>query len=125
MINYPLFFQTCDTFAYKHSFTELKDKMNEVKQEFRDHTVLANFIDNHDNNRFLSKNSNINILKNAALYTLFHEGIPVIYYGTEQKFNGVGDPGARECFFNSLDTSSPLYAWFQTVVGIRKSNQVG
>lgn len=124
MINYPLFFKTCDTFAYKHSFKELKSMMDQVKAEFRDHKVLANFIDNHDNNRFLSKNKNINILKNAALFTLFHEGIPIIYYGTEQEFNGVGDPGARECFFNSFKEKARLYVWFTKVISIRKNNNV-
>lgn len=98
--------------------------MDQVQKNFRDHKVLANFIDNHDNNRFLSKNSNVNILKNAALFTLFHEGIPIIYYGTEQKFNGVGDPGARECFFNSFNTKSELYTWFQKAIKIRKDNAV-
>lgn len=124
MINYPRYFKTIDTFAYNKSFTSLFYMMNQVKKAFKNNSLLANFIDNHDNDRFLSKNPDTTILKNALLFTLFSEGIPVIYYGTEQMFKGKGDPGAREVFFNSFNTSSPIFQWLKTTITVRKQHKV-
>ena len=124
MLNYPLYFSINDVFAYGNSFTGLANTLNEIKQEFRDHTVLGNFVDNHDHDRFLHLNSNVNDLKQALVFTLFTEGVPIMYYGTEQMFNGWGDPGSRESFFHSMNTSSPLYGYVQKVVGVKKTNKV-
>ena len=43
------------------------------KQYYRDVSVLGNFLDNHDNPRFLSVNSDQNALKNALAYVIFAE----------------------------------------------------
>lgn len=68
------------------------------------------FIDNHDNARFLSQQSDIQLYKNALVYTLLSEGIPIIYYGTEQGFNGGNDPDNREpLWISNYNQSSTLY----------------
>lgn len=53
------------------------------------------FIDNHDNSRFLFSQSSYTLYKNAIAMTLFTQGIPIIYYGTEQGYNGGDDPKNR------------------------------
>ena len=50
------------------------------------HDILGTFIDNHDQIRFLNQQTDLQLYKNAILYTLLSEGIPIIYYGTEQVF---------------------------------------
>lgn len=40
--------------------------------------------DNHDNARFLNVQSDVKKYQAAITYVLFGEGIPIIYYGTEQ-----------------------------------------
>jgi glycosidase len=61
--------------------------------------VLVNFLDNHDLPRFLFEKADKNVLE-AALYFLFTwDGIPCLYYGTEQEFSGGVDPKNREDMF--------------------------
>ncbi len=58
--------------------------------------ILVNFIDNHDIPRFLYDQPSVPALKNALFYLLTQDGIPCIYYGTEQAFEGGNDPANRE-----------------------------
>ena len=58
--------------------------------------VLVNFMDNHDVSRFLYDFNDLDALKNALFYLLTMDGIPCIYYGTEQAYNGGNDPANRE-----------------------------
>lgn len=41
--------------------------------------------------------------------TLTSVGIPIIYYGSEQYFNGGQDPYDREPMWNSFNRNSDLY----------------
>lgn len=58
--------------------------------------VLVNFMDNHDVSRFLFEFNDLDALENALFYLLTMDGIPCIYYGTEQAYNGGNDPTNRE-----------------------------
>jgi glycosidase len=62
---------------------------------------LPTFIDNHDMPRFLHiSKGDVDAMHQALALLYFAEGIPVLYYGTEQNFLG-GDPDHenRECMF--------------------------
>jgi alpha-amylase len=56
---------------------------NTSKSTFKDIHILGNFVDNHDNARFLSVNGNINAFKNALAWSMTYPGIPIVYYGDE------------------------------------------
>ena len=59
--------------------------------------LLVNFLDNHDVARFLFfGQKDTEALRNALTLLLTEEGIPCIYYGTEQDFSGGNDPANRE-----------------------------
>ena len=63
---------------------------------------LVTFLDNHDNPRFLSTseaNNNTNRLEVALAFLYTSRGIPCLYYGTEQGFDGTTDPNDREDMF--------------------------
>ena len=63
---------------------------------------LVTFLDNHDNPRFLStseSNDNTNRLEVALAFLYTSRGIPCLYYGTEQGFDGTTDPNDREDLF--------------------------
>ena len=63
---------------------------------------LVTFLDNHDNPRFLSTseaNNNTNRLEVALAFLYTSRGIPCLYYGTEQGFDGTTDPNDREDIF--------------------------
>lgn len=72
--------------------------------------LLGTFIDNHDQVRFLHEQPDYKLYQNAITYVLLSEGIPIIYYGTEQGFNGGNDPYNREPLWPSnFNTNSELY----------------
>ncbi len=62
----------------------------------------VNFIDNHDVARFLFEAvGDKDALRNALSYLMTVEGIPCIYYGTEQDFAGGNDPANREVLWDT------------------------
>jgi alpha-amylase len=62
----------------------------------------VNFIDNHDVARFLYEaKGNVAALRNALTLLLLEEGIPCLYYGTEQEFKGGNDPANREVMWTT------------------------
>jgi alpha-amylase len=58
--------------------------------------TLVNFLDNHDVSRFLFEQPDPAALRAALLVLLTEDGIPCLYYGTEQEFRGGNDPANRE-----------------------------
>jgi len=63
---------------------------------------LVNFMDNHDVARFLFfANGDKAALRNAITLLMTEEGIPCLYYGTEQDFAGGNDPANREVLWNT------------------------
>ena len=116
--------------------------------------MLVNFIDNHDVSRFLY-GMNPTIAPNidngrcdqplvdtrnpadvarfrprlfaALTYLLTEDGIPAIYYGTEQDFTGGNDPANRERLWDSnfdvteVRNGQPTtFAWTRRLLGIRR-----
>ena len=72
--------------------------------------LLVNFLDNHDVARYASPvdscytdaESARRKLHNALSLMLTQDGIPCIYYGTEQDFSGGNDPENRERLFDTV-----------------------
>lgn len=60
------------------------------------HSSTGTFLDNHDQARFLSVQPDTTLYKAALTYLFMSQGIPIVYYGTEQGFNGGPDPANRE-----------------------------
>ncbi|MCB9561689.1 MAG: alpha-amylase [Kofleriaceae bacterium] len=58
--------------------------------------VLVNFLDNHDLPRFLFEDASVAQLRTALGFLFTWDGIPCVYYGTEQLFDGGVDPKNRE-----------------------------
>jgi len=66
--------------------------------------VLVNFLDNHDLPRFMfEKGGDYTIQRVALMYLMTWDGIPCVYYGTEQGFAGGVDPKNREDMFRGND----------------------
>jgi alpha-amylase len=83
--------------------------------------ALVNFIDNHDVGRFLfSSNGDKAGLRNALVLNMTAQGVPCLYYGTEQDFDGGNDPANREVLWNTnFATTGTTFTWFQTLAKIR------
>ncbi|MCA9619657.1 MAG: alpha-amylase [Myxococcales bacterium] len=83
--------------------------------------TLVNFIDNHDVPRFLFEGS-VEGLHLAMTYALTEQGIPCIYYGTEQRFDGGNDPANREdMWLSGFDTSAPTFSFLSRLTALRKA----
>jgi hypothetical protein len=69
---------------------------------------LVTFLDNHDQARFLSVGGATPQRLNVALTFLYtSRGVPCLYYGTEQAFNGATDPNDREDMFDGEFEQGP------------------
>lgn len=84
--------------------------------------TLVNFLDNHDVPRFLYSGKGEDALKNALLFLFTEDGLPCVYYGTEQGFAGGNDPANREdLWVSGYDTAAPMYKWIKRLSGLRKA----
>ncbi|MBW2732759.1 MAG: alpha-amylase [Deltaproteobacteria bacterium] len=98
--------------------------------------VPINFLDNHDVARFLNVTDKadpaqaVNALHGALVYLMTSIGIPCIYYGTEQQFEGGNDPGNRENMWlgnakrklRPFDRENPTFKLIKTLNQIRKKH---
>lgn len=92
VLNYPLWYALIDSFMGQ-DFSRLASMMSTEVSLFSDVNALANFLDNHDQPRFASREGNDVVRdRNAATYLMFTSGIPVVYYGFEHRFGGAADP---------------------------------
>lgn len=72
-LNYPMYFKLRAAFQEQGTMRNIHDGITQNINAFKDVSVLGNFLDNHDNPRFLSKNSDQIALKNALAYLIFAE----------------------------------------------------
>ena len=127
LLSYPLYFTMLDVFARQESMLALESLLGpegSYYQMFSDLYFLGNFIDNHDNARFLYSQSSLTLYKNALTMTVMNIGIPIVYYGSEQGYNGGNDPANRESLWPNYDINSDLYSFITTVVNTRKKEQI-
>ena len=125
--NYPLYYSIND--GFKGDMTYLHEYFTEKRDVYPDATVLGVFIGNHDNPRFLHQDEwnqrTKKQLDNASVFSVFWEGIPIVYYGDEQYFDGGGDPGCREALWESnFNTSTPLYQYYKQALNVRKKKAI-
>ena len=124
-LDYPLYYAMRDVFGGQQSMYQLQSMLQECEQSFSDVSVLGTFLDNHDNPRFLSTQQDYTLYKNGLLFTVLTQGIPIIYYGTEQGFSGGNDPNNREPLWpTGFSTDGDLYTFIKNAIGVRKSQEV-
>jgi alpha-amylase len=85
--------------------------------------ALVNFVDNHDVPRFQCGQADDRKLRVALAFAMMAEGVPCIYYGTEQGFSGCGDPSNRERLWDAgYNQKHPLYEWIATLARVRREH---
>ena len=129
VFNYPLSFTIKDAFGGGNdpnkNMTLLKNYWDNSRNKYPDASILGVFIDNHDNKRYLNEEGRTKrSLDNASIFTIFFEGIPVLYYGDEQYFDGGDDPLNREPLWGHYNTSNTLYVEFSKANKIRKNKKI-
>ncbi len=88
-------------------------------------SMPINFIDNHDVPRFLwdATGANREQLHLAVTFIYTAQGIPCVYYGTEQEFRGGNDPSNREDLWpTGFPTDGPTFKHIQRVSAIRRQS---
>jgi alpha-amylase len=124
LLNYPIWYTTLGTFGYGDSMFKIRDTLDQCRATFKDTNALGVFNDNHDNERFLNRNSDWQAVKSMTAFSMFMEGIPIFYYGTEQGFHGGDDPDNREPLWTSMNTDHEIYKFTSTLVHARKAAKV-
>ena len=73
--------------------------------------------------RFLfASNGDVVALRNALSLLLTEDGIPCIFYGTEQEFHGGNDPGNREVLWTTgFPTGGQTYQHIAKLARVRKA----
>jgi alpha-amylase len=118
MFNFPFWHKMRETFVNGGPMRELADKMHEMESAgFRDTALLGNFVDNQDQPRFLNMRHDIVLLKNQLALIMLKNGIPMVYYGTEQAF---AQDSQRASLWPYYDQSSELYLYLKKLNMIRK-----
>lgn len=124
-LNYPLYYLMQDMFKSGNSMYDARNFWNQASQAFKNINVEGNFVDNHDNARFLYNYNKINRFQNAVAWTMTWPGIPILYYGGEQGYAGGNDPNNREILWPNIgNTQSTMYTFVKNVVTYRKNHQL-
>jgi len=123
--NYPLYRLIRDLFQKDYSFSHAVQFAHDNRIAYRDPEVLGNFVDNQDVRRFLNELPKINRFQNALAFIMTWPGIPIVYYGDEQGFNGGVVPENREPLWPKLNaTNSTLYNFVSKVAHFRKDQEL-
>ena len=111
VLDFQLYYQISGVFASASSSTyPLEGHYDDIAAYYDPAAQmrLVTFLDNHDLPRFLSvAGSTTNRLALALTFQLTSRGIPCVYYGTEQAFNGGNDPNNREDMFDGVFEQGP------------------
>jgi len=109
-LDFPLYFILEEVIKGFTNPSHLRERYERFKTLYADHgeasRYFVTFVDNHDQmsrpyRRFMHGNPHLQQAVLAIGYLLTSQGIPCIYYGTEQVFDGGGndDEYVRECMF--------------------------
>jgi glycosidase len=138
VIDYPLYFRTNDVFARQTAGAQsIMDYYGWQVFDYDPASIglLVTNLDNHDQPRFLHSslaNDNRARLRAALAFQILSPGVPSIYYGTEQWFNGGNDPFCREDMFDgqfefgpslgdNFHMSSDGFLWMRRLTELRRN----
>lgn len=112
VLDYPLYYTIGSVFATASGHTgQIENRYNNLTTANYDASALNALVlnlDNHDNSRFLNASGSSTARLELALAFLYTtRGIPSLYYGTEQDFNGGADPANREDMFDGSYEQGP------------------
>lgn len=141
-LDFPLYFMLEETLKGFIAPTPLRQRYDAFHAHYTDHgeagRYFVTFIDNHDQmarpyRRFMHRNPFPQQAVLALSYLLTSQGVPCIYYGTEQGFDGGGpdDSYVREAMFggrwgpfgtagrHGFNPNHEIYCGIQAVAAVR------
>ncbi|KLJ06930.1 alpha-amylase A type-3 [Blastomyces silverae] len=122
LVNFPIYYALREAFKSPGgNIANLYNMINTMKGSCADSTLLGTFAENHDTPRFASYTKDMSLAKNALVFTILADGIPIVYAGQEQHYAGTKDPDNREAtWLSGYNTESPLYQLTAKANKIRK-----
>ncbi|KAF8589927.1 glycoside hydrolase family 13 protein [Ramaria rubella] len=121
VLNYPIYYALVQAFGLPgpQNMTGLVEIMEQSKQQYQDLSVLGNFLENQDVPRWANLSVDIQSMYNAMVFTFLSDGIPIVYYGQEQRFSGNADPWNREPLWPSNYANTSSYTMMTTLNKLR------
>jgi glycosidase len=142
-LDFPLYFVLEEVIKGFVNPSHLRERYERFKTLYADHgeagRYFVTFVDNHDQmtrpyRRFLNQDPFPGQAVLAMGYLLTSQGVPCIYYGTEQGFDGGGDHDSyvRECMFGGqwgafestghhfFKQDHPIYKGIARIVSVRQ-----
>lgn len=141
-LDFPLYFELEEAIKGFSNPARLRARYDAFHSLYADHgeagRYFVTFVDNHDQmsrpyRRFLHDNPYRQQALLAVAYLLTSQGVPCLYYGTEQGFDGGGpdDSHVRECMFGGrwgafdstgrhfFDPGHPIYQGIAAIAKVR------
>ena len=138
VVYFPMYYTLLDVFKNQGATNLISQRRaNSSNYHSASQDKLITFFDNHDLARFITASSGTTYyphIKLAYLFMAAYPCIPCIYYGTEQGFDGGGDPWNREDMWdgqwdfgpsggNNFNESHELYTYIKYVNEKLRSNE--
>jgi alpha-amylase len=105
VFDYPLYYSMTRVFQKQTPMSDIVVSLAACvdNQDYgcKDSTLIGTFLENHDNPRFAHGTQDMSLVKNAMAFVALGDGIPVVYQGQEQHYQGGDDPGCREALWLS------------------------
>jgi alpha-amylase len=123
ILNYPIYTPMIESFNSKDAaMFPVFGAFTNVTDNCTDSTVLGTFTENQDVPRFPSITPDMELAKNIIAFSMLSDGIPMIYNGVEQHFNGTNDPHNREALWLSgFDQNATLYEYITMLNKVRNN----
>jgi alpha-amylase len=93
------------------NLSALASSVNTLQTSFKNGAKMTgSFLENHDQPRFQSLTNDSMLVRNAVAWPFVYDGIPILYYGQEQGYQGGPDPSNREAYVTDRLRSCRLCA---------------
>lgn len=120
-LNFPLYIQIRAAFIFHSSMFELDSVRKRMVQAMPEPQLLINFVNTHDEPRFLALQPDQALYSNAMVFMMCAEGIPLILYGDEQDMTGSsgsddGNQYRQPLWHYGYSTETPRYRMIQKVL---------
>ncbi|KAJ3720226.1 GH13 alpha-amylase precursor [Lentinula guzmanii] len=125
VLDYPTYYAVYDAFTNGTSgnMSAITDLVTQAQDQYNHGTFyVGSFVENQDNPRIQSTVTDQSIVKNVMTWPFINDGIPILYYGQEQGYQGGNDPANREALWLSgFNTDNkPLVTHVKTLNAARK-----